>query len=459
MTEVKRSISQVGGADLRSNDGKKLHSKPGRKPVDTEPKSKRTAQNRAAQRAYRERKERKMQDLEDKVKMLEDENLKAATETDFLRAQVEILKVELARYRSEHNSTDLMLPTKVGKLSKPVTGGYVPNFEYSTSSSSSNKSDRLSLSGSIDNQSNTSPRDNLTADFPWYQKNLTQQMTVNSSSNDSSTSNNTSPLNDNLLVSPDSSVGVSVGIPPQNSIDNQLDFTSFEEQVDPFCMKLNEACGTKECPIPKSKQDSFPNTNDFNFKKSSVLNEYPKENVDIQQYSSPFSNLVSPNSGNTNFVNEPFFIENSEDPLKFLNDNNFDVDLAFSNRALEVPKQNEFDPISLLTTEESIYDPTKNEDVDVNFNFNEFVKSSLEEPNQQEKPKEDEDVVPAPPRVMKCSEIWDRISSHPRYSEIDIDGLCNELKSKAKCSEKGVVINSSDVNFLIEQSAILKSEN
>lgn len=55
----------------------------GRKPIDTEPKSKRTAQNRAAQRAYRERKERKMKELEDKVRLLEDANVRALTETDF----------------------------------------------------------------------------------------------------------------------------------------------------------------------------------------------------------------------------------------------------------------------------------------------------------------------------------------------------------------------------------------
>ena len=37
----------------------------------------------AAQRAYRERKERKMKELEDKVRLLEDANVRALTETDF----------------------------------------------------------------------------------------------------------------------------------------------------------------------------------------------------------------------------------------------------------------------------------------------------------------------------------------------------------------------------------------
>ena len=45
--------------------------KPGRKPAVDEPKSKRTAQNRAAQRAYRERKEKYAKELETRVAELE----------------------------------------------------------------------------------------------------------------------------------------------------------------------------------------------------------------------------------------------------------------------------------------------------------------------------------------------------------------------------------------------------
>ena len=66
------------------------------------------------------------------------------------------------------------------------------------------------------------------------------------------------------------------------------------------------------------------------------------------------------------------------------------------------------------------------------------------------------EIVPAPEKGLKCSEIWERITNHPKYTEIDIDGLCLELKSKAKCSERGVVVNSTDVNQLLEQSGAMK---
>ncbi|EAZ63026.2 basic-leucine zipper transcription factor [Scheffersomyces stipitis CBS 6054] len=489
MNDVKRNYAEVlssespMGSTPDAHDDKKLHTKPGRKPIETEPKSKRTAQNRAAQRAYRERKERKMKDLEDKVKSLEDENIKATTEADFLKAQVDMLKNELARYRGHTDFSDLNLPTKVGNLSNPNTsksGSYNFNSASSTASSakSANSVQHTSTSSSLNDNS---PRQ-FSVDFPWSKDNL---MSLKSGTNVASSeynanqqvpdlvsgsSSSTSPLNDNLLVSPDSSVSSASN--PIN-VNTNLDFTSsFDEQLDPFCVKLNEACGTKQCPVPKTKR------NDSRVSQSSIPN----------QFSSPFSNLVTPTPQNLNdidYLSDPFFNQvgdpfsldfnttpshNNEDPLSFLNDNNFDVSLAFGDPNPRHGKD-ELDPIALLTTEESIYDPLKDTSgVNVNFNFNDFVKSSLPsettpkernytltEPSINEEVAEDDDddaVVPAPEQTIRCSEIWDRITAHPKYTEIDIDGLCNELKSKAKCSEKGVVINAADVNQLLEQSAM-----
>ncbi|KAJ5684286.1 uncharacterized protein N7477_000631 [Penicillium maclennaniae] len=60
-----------------------------------EPQSKRKAQNRAAQRAFRERKERHVRDLEDKVNSLEEASKS-------LQADNERLKRELAKYATEN---------------------------------------------------------------------------------------------------------------------------------------------------------------------------------------------------------------------------------------------------------------------------------------------------------------------------------------------------------------------
>ena len=73
-----------------------------------------------------------------------------------------------------------------------------------------------------------------------------------------------------------------------------------------------------------------------------------------------------------------------QDPLSFLQDDNFDLALAFGDPS-PTGNEAEADPISLLTTEESIYDPLTNnsdklcstvkaDDVNTDFNFNDFVK-------------------------------------------------------------------------------------
>lgn len=433
---------------------KKIHTKPGRKPIETEPKSKRTAQNRAAQRAYRERKEKKMKDLEDKVLLLEEQNVRASTESDFLKAQVDMLKHELARYRGKTDISDL----------NPNLLSTLPKGNNASISSESNKSNSVS------------------ADFPWSENTFDLSPGVekyNANNNKDfplpdlvgGSSSSTSPLNDNILVSPDSGVSLSSGSNPPTAYNPTPEFYKFEEEVDPFCNKLSEACGTKTDPVPKDLKAS---------------------------YSSPFASKATP--GNTaDYANDAFFngrgtfdfdlTTNNTDPLSFLNDKNFDVSLAFSedlgSRNIATAEKLE-DPMAFLTTEESAYDPLKDE-INVDFNFNDFVKSSISgtdssrntevsyspeanlkdfahrtpatdtsEYTHTSGKKDAQETVPAPEKSLKCSEIWERITNHPKYTEIDIDGLCLELKSKAKCSERGVVVNATDVNQLLEQSGAMK---
>ena len=50
----------------------------------------------------------------------------------------------------------------------------------------------------------------------------------------------------------------------------------------------------------------------------------------------------------------------------------------------------------------------------------------------------------------------DRISNHPRFvsGELDMDGLCSELRSKAKCSETGVVVAETDVQEVLTKAGV-----
>jgi AP-1-like factor len=115
-----------GNDAKRREPGEKTAKKPGRKPILTEPTSvgsaqgmhrlggpsytntvqqKRKAQNRAAQRAFRERKERHVKDLETKVeeleKALKNQEQSANHQIENYAAEVEKLKLELNVYKSK----------------------------------------------------------------------------------------------------------------------------------------------------------------------------------------------------------------------------------------------------------------------------------------------------------------------------------------------------------------------
>ncbi|KFY24946.1 hypothetical protein V493_04929 [Pseudogymnoascus sp. VKM F-4281 (FW-2241)] len=103
-THDKRSLSDDEDNDDEP-DGKrregddKTSKKPGRKPLTSEPTSKRKAQNRAAQRAFRERKEKHLKDLETKVQDLEKASEAANHENLILRSKVDKMTAELKEYK------------------------------------------------------------------------------------------------------------------------------------------------------------------------------------------------------------------------------------------------------------------------------------------------------------------------------------------------------------------------
>lgn len=94
-------------------------------------RQKRKAQNRAAQRAFRERKERHLKDLETKVDELEKNSESTNHENGRLRAQVERLNTEVKEYRKRLSMTapSVGLPTP--------TANSVPYTTYNNNSQSS----------------------------------------------------------------------------------------------------------------------------------------------------------------------------------------------------------------------------------------------------------------------------------------------------------------------------------
>ncbi|KAF9942884.1 DNA-binding transcription factor yap1, partial [Modicella reniformis] len=54
-------------------------------------------------------------------------------------------------------------------------------------------------------------------------------------------------------------------------------------------------------------------------------------------------------------------------------------------------------------------------------------------------------------RALPCPQAWEQISKHPKFDDADIDQLCAEMKSKAKCSGHGPVIPVSDIDKLMSK--------
>ncbi|ORY75429.1 hypothetical protein BCR37DRAFT_395529 [Protomyces lactucae-debilis] len=74
--------------------------KPGRKPITDQPTTKRKAQNRAAQRAFRERKENHVKQLEDRIAELEQTTSTQQQENSYLKQQLQRFRQDGASHRS-----------------------------------------------------------------------------------------------------------------------------------------------------------------------------------------------------------------------------------------------------------------------------------------------------------------------------------------------------------------------
>ncbi|KAI8642625.1 hypothetical protein BD408DRAFT_177308 [Parasitella parasitica] len=104
------AFASVITVNLESDNVDNANKKPGRKPMadedslsdpDQDPKVKRKAQNRAAQRAFRERKERYVKELEIKIKQVQDAHLVATAQ---LVRENQQLRAIIYRLESENNA-------------------------------------------------------------------------------------------------------------------------------------------------------------------------------------------------------------------------------------------------------------------------------------------------------------------------------------------------------------------
>lgn len=549
------------------------------KPLDKEARLKRTQQNRAAQRAFRERKERKMQELEIKVAKLNEIQKQNEIESNFLKDQLNILLLELKKYRpttsidskvlnylSQHNNNK--------EKSSSQNSKYDFNFNSQTTPDSSHneltppmedKEASLDINepiqkkqeisndpNSIEEKIGNNWLDNILSDNDIFNQQLFTGASPNSQETNSQISYS-NKYNDNKIISSVSPNGANDDANNSTDFDNQ-----FDEQVANFCVKMNQACGTKSNPIPRNKSatsspypESITTSNTNNGLASSVLNANnisPQSSSSLSFASTPsiYSNFnknnnnshnnpnnrnnstsiptgstdshISNNNNNLSFFTPPAHTDTPPSSFSNFGKNN-SLGSSFDNYSGTSPQLTTCSTNTSTSDNNSRANSTSNKDnndggkdnYDLQFLSNDFkipfmnpdlafptsndndiffrdnnpltgngsnnilddfIDEEEEEKNNEFKNKklpttlfnevpytvqvtsdkvmEDDDdlqIVPSKDgKMLKCSEIWDRITTHPKYSDLDIDGLCGELMAKAKCSERGVVVDADEVH-------------
>ncbi|KAF3917859.1 hypothetical protein ABW20_dc0106764 [Dactylellina cionopaga] len=527
----------------------KTAKKPGRKPITNEPTSKRKAQNRAAQRAFRERKEKHLKDLEQKVQDLEKVSESTTQENKVLKDQVDKLQTELKEYRKRFslgggtinrspsnsvsnnlNSLDTLGTTggfnfdfplfgsfaapgqnvvggnKAGLTTSPNRGSNISPTNYRVGPNGVLEIDRSRNSlGSISphQSNNNSPavRANshsfsngasqqsplqvhrVSIDEPRFNpsndilRDLFSPSLLEAVNNDTSadymnkgtnfSSSQSTPHMSSLFSFSDSPSASSVSQhsmkngqnnssscgttpeamdaaspPSQNKVDTASRLNSITEEgeqrfptnrqhressvgdVTSFCEMLGQACGNPNNPLPAAGR----------------INSSGSITDSTTTTDPSFSWLAAQNGGGF----EPSLFSDYRDPMAGGDQSQpqSQPQQSFSNVGMSYFDDafpSAFDLTLPPTPPASSVDKTK----------------KAIAPGLNEDEDDDDEVVPAddPNSLLKCNQIWDKVQSHPKYAsgEIDMDNLCSELRSKAKCSEKGVVIDKKDVEKILNK--------
>ncbi|KAF7714466.1 AP-1-like transcription factor [Penicillium ucsense] len=475
--EKRKSMDGKSEVDGDENGKKRRESeakKPGRKPLTSEPTTKRKAQNRAAQRAFRERKEKHLKDLETKVEELQKTSDNANQENGLLRAQVERLQVELREYRkrlswmtssnglsamsaipSAHSQGAYGLQNNEFLFDFPkfgdLPGSHLFNGQPNKNDQTQNRNQSVRAPGVVArdtlNGVSTAPTAKSTTDTEttgpgsvnsyyagsssttpssvhsgrnahnnYRTPSATHREASNSDSPSSSSDSHQSQLLSSNGTSPEPSLSSPLQTKPSDNV-NSCEIHGSTNGEETFCAKLGMACGNINNPVPAARDPA---------KSQSVSSEQsePAHNSD----QAAFDWLAQQNGGQFDPVlfgdwREPQDAVLSQDFGSFFND-------AFPLPDLGSPSHN----ITEAATQAS-QQPQKRDLIAQ-------IDSKLEE-----------EVVPGEDKsqMLSCTKIWDRLQSMEKFrnGEIDVDNLCSELRTKARCSEGGVVVNQRDVDDIM----------
>ncbi|KAF9169429.1 DNA-binding transcription factor yap1 [Mortierella sp. AD011] len=481
-------------------EGKPAPKKAGRKPLTTEPTNKRKAQNRAAQRAFRDRKERYVKSLEDRIKELEELNpgktdSKLAEENMNLKVLVQ--KLETENYFLKEQAFTFDFP-----ISQP--GVYNKNLAHSQTTSNSDQSSQSPATQTINSVSTSTPP-TPAQHKPFSAGSVAKPLAYNQlpwsppSSLGDSVPN--SPLETDRSTPEQETVSQptyadNAGVVPRFRNNSPEEIALFSSILDGTGNTSSVANGVDpSLPIEQNK-NSYITYNSITqlehldqFGQLSPLGHLDQSSTLSMSSTSPANTLagLSEHSASPtleDLVNTPLFSTHTNGGLQFTpTTSNLSMPpITFEQtQALFTDFRDPSDPHDFFASFEDPVEASFPDDTigglfnDQLLDFGAFANSSgtptptvttapptkvaaaiddcTQELNKEGESPKKGSLLPLSDgeKAIPCPQVWEHIAKHPNFDDADIDELCAELKSKAKCSGHGPVIALSDVDKLMNR--------
>ncbi|OSS50979.1 hypothetical protein B5807_04291 [Epicoccum nigrum] len=425
-----------GGGKRREGDDKQAK-KPGRKPLTSEPTTKRKAQNRAAQRAFRERKEKHLKDLETKVQELEKASDAANQENGLLRGQVQRLQMELREYRKRLslNSTGINRTAPTGGFSSMLTNTN-SSFQFEFPRFGGLPGSQLLENGPLSKPKAASMSTSRPAVQTFSPSNTANASLVQSPVSSFSPAANSTRSDSNASIR---NVNNSTQKPHRSSTDSSVVSQSRVFQFNSGSSTHSDSPSTSS--TSPTNQDSSCGTSpepghNSPGQKDTIADGYVCHgNSEVTQANSPgaFLNGIDFFANQNGGAFEPSLFGEYRDTNTAIMGTDGDFNSGFFNDAF------------------------LNTGYGSPFHFGDTPAVQKPNPLEQIERMQDgeEEVVPGEDidQMLNCHKIWDKLSSRNDFKDgtIDIDNLCSELRAKARCSESGVVVDHKDVEEALKR--------
>ncbi|KAL1899363.1 DNA-binding transcription factor yap1 [Ceratocystis pirilliformis] len=468
--ELDEDAGTTQGSSNKKREGKKpekIPKKPGRKPLTEEPTTKRKAQNRAAQRAFRERKEKHVHDLEIKVEELEKASEEANNENSTLRSQIDRLTDELEQYKrtvqqmhrgSErprgfgsaaiNNMSDISFQFEFpsfGSLpgpqqQSPGLSNYSNASRTSTtllpnSTGPANTSHAIEVNNIFNTKPSTEGQRDL-AQFPnVFSSGPPSQgqhkpgplsnippIGYRATSSSSASSNSNPGASSSCDTSPESSNQSPIGL--IKSVDTMA---TIGEEASPMAITgpsmFDESQNSSMGSMHSMDLAGLNNLN-MNFDWLARQNDSRFDTELFSEYREPQDNLLAMGLDDAGLFD------------------NYETDFTTpSFNTISTPQAQPFKPTNLIQH----IDAQKDQD-DVT-----WPRTAAQPSTSQ--PQISQASQTSQPFGMPCNQVWDTLQKCAESSpqDFDLDALCNELKQKANCSGKGPVVKKVDFENVLKK--------